>query len=450
MRPSGSCSAVLTLVLFFGLAGRGLTGPARAAERSAWDPAALSAGPRIAWSADVGFGHSSVVVKGDRLFTMGHEKRGEGEAAVELDVVVSLRLDTGEVLWRHEYQADDIYFSGPRATPAIDGERLYTLSWEGHVSCLDARNGEPIWSRNIVEDGYATPGHWGLSGSPVIEGEWLILTAGRSGLALNKMTGETVWHSEPIETGLPTPVLFGPPGKRLAVIPGEEALHAVDVGTGRVVWTVPWDPEFHLPPTIVEHRMFVPDSDGFTLFDLKGRRPTRRVDADSVGFSTYQSHAVVGEVAYGFSGPFVQCVELATGRRLWREKIGPHGALTVADGKLIILEGDGTLTVAAASPAGYRELSSAKVVTLDNNRGVPAPKQNHCWTRPVLSDGRIVVRCNHGRLVCVDMRPASSNERIHREHTSDQNDTPAPTSPGRVGGSGVSAPTGPVEKSFPP
>jgi outer membrane protein assembly factor BamB len=347
-----------------------------------------------------------VAVKGDHLFTMGHTKRGEGEAAVELDVVVCLHLDTGEVLWRYEYPCNDIYFSGPRATPELDGERLYTLSWEGHLLCLDAGNGKLIWSRNIVDDGFATPGHWGLSGSPVVEGEFLILTAGRSGLVLNKKTGEVIWHSEPIETSLPTPVVFGPPEKRLAVIPGEETLHAVDVKTGRVVWTVPWDPGFHLPATITDHRMFVPRLDGFTLFDLSREQPVPLGDAATVGLSAYQSHAVVDDVAYGFAGSFVQSVELTTGRRLWREDVGPHGALAVADGKLIILEGDGTLTIAAASPAGYRELSSAKVLELENNRGVPAPKRNHCWTRPVLIDGRIIVRCNHGRLVCVDMRPA--------------------------------------------
>ena len=65
------------------------------AEPSGWDPGALAGGPHIAWKADVGFGHSSVAVKGDRLFTMGHSRRGEGEAAVELDVVVCLHLDTG-------------------------------------------------------------------------------------------------------------------------------------------------------------------------------------------------------------------------------------------------------------------------------------------------------------------------------------------------------------------
>jgi len=404
MRPSRGRVVVPAAGLFLALIGCGQDVSGNA-ELSGWDPGALAGGPRIAWKADVGFGHSSVVVKGDRLFTMGHTKRGEGEAAVELDVVVCLHLDTGEVLWRHEYPCNDIYFSGPRATPELDDERLYTLSWEGHLLCLDAGNGELIWSRNIVDDGFATPGHWGLSGSPVVDGEFLILTAGRSGLVLNKKTGEVIWHSEPIETSLPTPVVFGPPEERLAVIPGEKTLHAVDVKTGRVTWTVPWDPGFHLPATITEHRMFVPGGDGFTLFDLSRRQPAPLGDAATVGFSAYQSHAVVGDVAYGFSGPFVQCVDLKTGRILWREEVGPHGALMVADGTLIILEGDGTLTIAAASPAGYRELSSAKVLEVKDNRGVPPPKQNHCWTRPVLIDGRILVRCNHGRVVCVDMRP---------------------------------------------
>jgi len=383
-----------------------------------WDPEALSAGPRIAWKAEVGFGHSGVVAQGDRLFTMGHTRRGQAGSAVELDVVVSLDLDSGKVLWRHEYPSDDIYFSGPRATPVLDGERLYTLSWDGHLSCLDASNGTPIWSRNIVEDGLAKAGHWGLGASPVVEGELLILAAGRSGLALNKTTGEVVWHSEPIETSLATPVVFGPRDRRLAVIAGEETLHAVEVETGRVVWTVPWDPDFHLPPTIRERRMFVPGTGGFALFDLSEGQPRRTVESDSVGFSAYQSHAVVGDAVYGFHEQSLQSVDLSNGRRLWRKDIGPHGALAAADGKLVILGGDGTLTIAAASPDGYHEFSSAKVLELEDNRGVPAPKQNHCWTRPLLNDGRILVRCNHGRVVCVDMRPVQADparlpERAH-------------------------------------
>jgi outer membrane protein assembly factor BamB len=406
MRPDGGRTALRVTGLFLALISYAQYGTCYAAERSGWDPGALAHGPRIAWKTDVGSGHSSVVVKGDRLFTMGHTRRGEGAAAVELDVVVALHLDTGEVLWRYEYPCDDIYFSGPRATPELDGERLYTLSWDGHLLCLDAGNGKLIWSRNIVDDGFAKPGHWGFSGSPVVEGESLILTAGKSGLVLNKTTGEVIWHSEPIETSLPTPVVFGPPDKRLAVIAGEETLHAVDVNTGRIAWTVPRDPGFHLPATITEHRMFVPGRDGFTLFDLSSQPPTPLVEAASVGFSAYQSHAVVGDAAYGFSGPFLQSVDLESGHRLWRENVGAHGALTVADGKLIILEGDGTLTIAAAAPAGYREFSSTKVLELKDNRRVPQPKQNHCWTPPVLTDGRIIARSNHGRLVCVDMRPS--------------------------------------------
>ena len=120
MRPSRVRLLVPAAGLFLGLISFGQYTSGNT-EPSGWDPGALAGGPRIAWRSEVGFGHSAVVVKDDRLFTMGHTKRGEGEAAVELDVVVCLDLDTGEELWRYEYPCNDIYFSGPRATPELDG-----------------------------------------------------------------------------------------------------------------------------------------------------------------------------------------------------------------------------------------------------------------------------------------------------------------------------------------
>jgi outer membrane protein assembly factor BamB len=363
-----------------------------------WNPFAL-AEPTILWQANVGHGHSAVVVDGERLYTMGSRQRG---ADFE-DVVSCLETATGRVVWEHSYPCDEIYFSGPRTTPVLDGERLYTLSWQGHLHCLDAGNGSLIWSRHIVDDGLGKVAHWGLVGSPVVEGGLLIVSAGRSGAALDKLSGEVRWHSEAVETGLPTPLLFDSGDRCLAGFLHKEELLAVDVRSGALQWSHPWDGKACLPPAQVGSRLLVPGTTASTLLELGSGEPQVVWRSRQARLSEFQSWAISDGHLYGLYRHYLLCVDLATGKRMWRTKIGNNGALSTADGMLIILTGSGELIIAEASPRGYNELSRARVLTMKDNRGIPQPEQHHCWTWPVLADGRIYVRCNHGNLVSVDV-----------------------------------------------
>ncbi|MCP4658103.1 MAG: PQQ-binding-like beta-propeller repeat protein [bacterium] len=405
--------AVVLCVMVFGIACGADWEPEDPGDSAAmdWNPHALSDGPEIVWKTNVGKGHSAVVVRGNYLYTMGSVKQGSGNGTYS-DVVSCLDTETGDVVWQYSYPCKDIYFPGPRATPTLDGEFLYTLSWQGHLFCLSAEDGSVIWSRNLAQKSLARPGHWGLSGSPVVAGDLLILTAGLSGLGLNKTTGEVLWRSAPVETSLPTPVLFNSNGKRLAAIPHDETLYAVDVETGGVEWSFARDKDYFVGPTLVDGKLFMPGTDRTVLLGIDGGNapfvplrgnPQVLMKSSRPKFSAHQGYAVVDGYAYGFTGRFLQCVDILTGKREWKRRIGDHGSLSAADGKLIILEGDGTLTLAYASPKGFREISSAKVLELADNRGVPQPQQNHCWTRPVLADGRIYARSNYGDLVSVDV-----------------------------------------------
>jgi outer membrane protein assembly factor BamB len=363
-----------------------------------WSPQALVE-PAVVWRANVGKGHSAVVVYGDLLYTMGSRQRG-GDFE---DVVSCLETATGRVVWEYTYPCDDIYFPGPRATPVLDGERLYTLSWQGHLHCLDAGNGSLIWSRHIVGDGLGKVGHWGLVGSPVIEGDLLIISAGRSGAALDKLSGEIRWHSEAVETGLPAPVLFDSDGRRLAAFLHKGELLAVDVTCGAIQWSHPWDKDACLPPAQIGNRLLVPGKTASTLLALGDGAPQVVWHSRHARLSEFQSWAISDGHLYGFHRQYLVCVDLANGKRVWRTKIGNDGALSAADGMLITLTGDGELVISEASPHAYSEISRAQVLTMKENRGVPQPEQHHCWTRPVLASGRIYARCNHGNLVCVDV-----------------------------------------------
>ncbi|MCP4663920.1 MAG: PQQ-binding-like beta-propeller repeat protein [bacterium] len=358
-----------------------------------WNPEALAHGPAIRWEAYVGKGHSEAVVDGNRLCTMGNRRQGEGKDATFFDVVSCRDTATGEVIWETSYPIDDITFPGPRSTPAFDGDRLFTLSWAGHVHCFDARDGTVLWSRHLADEGLAQPGLWGLAGSPVIDGNLLILTAGRAGVAFDKTTGELVWAGEPAETSLPTPVVFDRGDRRLVALPHDETLYAVDVASGEVQWTFPRDGDFHVAPVLLDSKLVMPGHDSAVLLDVSGAEPRVLMEATGVGFSSYQHIAVFDGHAYSFSGDTLQCIDITSGRRKWEEELCDYGSLTIADALLIVLTGDGELVIAPASPDGFEEISRARVLTL----------QYYCWTRPVLANSTIYVRDTGGHLVAVDM-----------------------------------------------
>jgi outer membrane protein assembly factor BamB len=208
-----------------------------------WDPEALKGEPRILWNVEIGPGHSNVAIQDSFLFTMGTSGRN--------NALYCLNAETGEEIWRH---IDEESFRDAQSTPAIDGKHVYSLSGDGIALCLRAKNGKVRWSRNIVEDFGVIRPFYEFAGSPVIEGDLIILTANTSGIALHKKTGELVWGSDkPPEkiqvyyqdatagTDYSTPVMYDDGGKRYAVLSSWKGIHAVEVKTGEVLWIYEWE-----------------------------------------------------------------------------------------------------------------------------------------------------------------------------------------------------------------
>jgi outer membrane protein assembly factor BamB len=370
-----------------------------------WSPQALEQADRVLWRANVGRGHSALVAgDGAKIFTMGSRAVTTGGKEVFRDVVVCLDAATGQELWTFSYPCDDIYFPGPRATPAFAGNRVYTLSWQGHLFCLDSDDGSVVWQRHLVDEGLATPGHWGLSGSPVVSGDLVVVTAGASGAAFNRHTGATAWSSEAVETSLPSPVVIDSDTGHLAVVPNGDTLYGVELETGQVVWSIERDADSFVDPFLAGSTLLMPGPRGIRLVDVSGHEPHLILDSPKARFSEYQGYAVVENHLYGFNKRRLQCVDLASGQVLWRTGIGNHGSLVVRDGMLLILEGDGHVSIARASPEGFTRLARTRVLEPASNRGVPQPLQHHCWTRPTMAGGILFVRSNDGDIACVDLR----------------------------------------------
>jgi len=150
-----------------------------------------------------------VAIKGDRLYTMGNDGTN--------DIVFCLKLANGEEVWRFAYPCKQGQHKGPRATPALDDKSVYTMSREGLVHRIDAKTGKGKWRKDLDGACQAKACTWGFSASPILEGNLLLLNAGKHGMALNKKTGQKAWGTGGIG-GYAAPVVFSI-GKRKC-IPG--------------------------------------------------------------------------------------------------------------------------------------------------------------------------------------------------------------------------------------
>ncbi|MDP6630824.1 MAG: PQQ-binding-like beta-propeller repeat protein [Kiritimatiellia bacterium] len=370
---------------------RGLKGDGISTE-SGWRAEALSGGPKILWQAEVGKGYSAVSIQGGRAFTMGNID--------DRDIVTCLDTATGKEVWRHSYACKAASYPGPRATPAVDGNNVYTFSRAGDVFCLDAMSGKVTWTRNIAAELKAEAPRWGFAGSPVISGEQLLLNAGPRGMALDKTTGRTIWHSGPGIGGYSVLVPCRLAGRPTLLMFGEKALLALNPATGKARWSHEWVTSYNInaaDPMPVGDQVWISSGygTGCALLDCAGARP-RQVWKNKAVSAHFSSAVLHKGYIYAIDGNTKRkgklvCLKPEDGTVAWSRELG-FGSLILAGDRLIVLNEKGALTIVAASPGGYRELASADSLL----PGI-------CWTAPTLSRGKLYLRDDKGRVLCLNL-----------------------------------------------
>src|SRR5262249_5831841 len=138
---------------------------------------------------------------------------------------------------------------GPRATPAVEAERLYCIGASGIFHCLDAERGSVIWKRDLQEEFGAKgivrgPEFWGHSGSPLVDGEVvLISTGGPDGAvaAFQKQSGALIWKALQDPAGYSSPIALTIDGVRQAVFLTGRALVGLSMDDGALLWRFPWE-----------------------------------------------------------------------------------------------------------------------------------------------------------------------------------------------------------------
>lgn len=358
-------------------------------EEKGWFTA--GAQPRTVWEAAVGAGYSSMAVQGGRLYTMGNRDNSDG--------VVCLDAAKGAEVWKYAYPCPGADYPGPRATPTLDGARLYTLGRQGLLLCLNATNGEVIWKRDLKADPGLQAPRWGFASSPLVMGSSVIINAGSHGMAFDKDKGTTLWESGKEGAGYAAAVPVNRNGKALLLLFAAKSIVAVEPTAGKVLWEHPWTTSYDVnaaDPVAWDDKVLVTSGYGRGGALLEYGDGGVKVIWENKALASHFASPVLWKGSlYGVTGNVgggaACCLDPASGEAKWTQRETGLCALTLVDGKLVLLNEKGTLLVAEAVPDAYRQLFTGKV--LDGT----------CWTAPVVAGGLVYVRNDKGRLLALDL-----------------------------------------------
>ncbi len=355
------------------------------------------AGPKALWSRDLGSGHSAILADSDALYTM--YRRGEQ------DVVIALSRSDGQTRWEFAYDCPmkpnmQLEFGpGPHSTPLLAGDRLFTLSTTLLLHCLDKRSGQVVWKKDLVAEFGAVVPPRGFGASPIAYQDSVILSIGAKDagvIALSQQDGALRWKSETLRQGYPSPILVTIAGDEHLIFGLAADRVGLDPATGQTRWKFKVEEQ---SATIMSSPIFIaPDRVFTTTAYGGGSRVLRIVKQDSAYKVEELWHTnrmkvqhgnsiVIGDFVYGTSGDFgpalLMASDLRDGKVAWRERGFAKANLVYADGRLIILDETGMLTLATATPDGLTIHSQATVL------------EEKSWTVPTLVDTTLYLRDHH-------------------------------------------------------
>jgi outer membrane protein assembly factor BamB len=395
-------------------------------------------GPPLAWkTTGLGTGYASVAISGGKLFTMGAEMRpppadaggnaGGGRrrpAASGVARLMAFDLQ-GKKLWSTEIgeAGGGGGYPGGRSTPTVDGNHVYALGPEGDLVCLAAADGKVIWSKNVSKEFGGKAGGWRYSESVLIDGDRVVCTpGGKDGtlLALNKKTGEKIWQTKDWTDSAhySSIVIATIDGVRQYVQLTADSVAGVSPDDGKVLWKAARKGRTAVIPTpiVSGNHVFVTSGYGVgcDLFKVT-KSASGAFDAAAVytndlnkGMANHHGGVILldGKI-YGYSDGGQgsdekvepsgwTCLDLETGKTVWRNKGVGKGTISYADGRFYIRSegGAGTIALIEASPAGYKELGR-----FDQ----PDRSKANSWAHLVIADGKMYVR-DQDVLLCYDIK----------------------------------------------
>jgi outer membrane protein assembly factor BamB len=356
-----------------------------------------SEGPKLAWTAKgIGTGFSSVTLSGGMIFTAGN---------VGDDTVVTALGSDGKQKW--QAKCGKAWTAGPggtRATPTLEGDRLYYMNPHGDAVCLDAKTGEKIWGLNILKEFGSKNITWALAESLVIDGDHVVCLPGGpkvSMVALDKKTGKTVWKAASAEgdlAGYATPIIIKHGGLRIVLNMTAKALIGVNADSGKLLFRYPHKTAYDVnatTPIFHDGQVFISSGYGTTgsvmlKINVEGEKASVEKVWASRDLDNHHGGVILVDgclygAAHNFHGGRWICLDWKTGKMKYAEKGVGKGSATFAEGMLYTLSEDRGAGLVEATPEGHKLAGEFKT---------PAGPEGPTWAHPVVCGGRLYIR--HG------------------------------------------------------
>jgi len=390
-------------------------------------------GLTVTWRAPLGSGYSGPAVADGRVFVLDWREDTGSRTLDGTERAVALDEETGAVLWTHEWQTSyrmlmASYAVGPRATPTVDGDRVYVVGSTGRLFCLDVETGDVIWEKDYVADYDTSIPTWGVASAPLVDGDKLISVVGGEPdalvVAFDKRTGAEIWRAVEVvgEMGYGQPVIYEAGGARQLIVWHAAALVSLDPETGEAYWTQAWEARSGLsvatPVRSGDYLLVTQFYKGSMMMRLNRDRPTASMLWQGTGRSELPDQTdglhslittplVIGDYIYGVgSYGELRGLDARTGERLWmsdqmtaQARWGAAFFVQHYD-RYFVNNDDGDLIIAQFTPTGYVELDRTRLIVADGSsgaatRGRPARFERAInWSHPAYANKHIVHRNN--------------------------------------------------------
>ena len=409
---------------------------------------------KVSWRQPIGGGYGGPAIVGNHIFIMERTKDEGKGIDVENNIMKAgeiaggerikcLNFETGKQIWQHSYECSYkiAYPNGPRCTPTVDGNRVYTLGAMGKLLCLKSDTGDVVWEKDLTDEYETKPPIWGYSSHPMVDGDQLIVPVGGEGsgvVAFDKSTGKEIWKSVTTFDIAYSPLVIysadvDGKAERQLIFWHAEAVTSLDPANGKEFWSIKF-PEQRNPsqtqittPKLVGNKLLISEFyKGSLLLELGSNPPSanelwrsnKEDPRSQKSLNCMMATPVVKDgFAYGvsFNGRgqgVLRCVQLKDNefqweKNDWQEKkpvMFGTAFIVENDGQYFLFSDTGELIVADLSPEGYKELDRAKIL----QPTTPARGRKVVWCHPAFSNGKMVVR-NDEEIVCVDLKQSKSS-----------------------------------------
>tara|TARA_B100001758_G_scaffold68390_2_gene57342 strand:+ start:916 stop:2223 length:1308 start_codon:yes stop_codon:yes gene_type:complete len=361
-------------------------------------------GPKVVWRKLIGDGHSSFSIAKGLAFTI--EQHDENE------VIAAFSVKTGEIKWKYEYPARfEEYFGGvgPRSTPTWNKDRIYALGAKGHLNCLDANSGKVLWQQNIIEENKSEVPYWGVSTSPFIYKDSVILSPGGQNdnaiIALNADSGKVIWKKHNGNQVYSTPTLFNILNEEQLIVALEGKILSINPNNGELLWSHKWkiyvnnhniaQPAQLNDDTLLVTAGYGTGAEAFQIIRDGGKMRTKILWKSKLLKTKFSSAIYWDGFIYGLNESRLVCLNAKDGSLKWRGNNYGYGKIVAASGHLIILGDSGDLALVEMNPNTFSEKIEFKA--LEGGR---------TWNYPALSNGLLFIR-NSNEMACFDLRTKS-------------------------------------------